>query len=126
MTPVKIIALVFIVFALVKLLVICIDPASWKSVIKTIYTKSIYTTVFSLIAALVILKFLLQEMTIVQVFAAMTFMMALMMAQFAVLGKEIIELSERFFSDRSIMKKLWLPISIWIALIAWALYEIFV
>ncbi|MCK4882328.1 MAG: hypothetical protein KAS92_04840, partial [Candidatus Omnitrophica bacterium] len=109
MTPVKIIALVFIVFALVKLLVICIDPASWKSVIKTIYTKSIYTTVFSLIAALVILKFLLQEMTIVQVFAAMTFMMALMMAQFAVLGKEIIELSERFFSDRSIMKKLWLP-----------------
>ncbi|MCK5178520.1 MAG: hypothetical protein KAR32_03245 [Candidatus Omnitrophica bacterium] len=126
MTPVKIIALVFIVFALVKLLVICIDPASWKSVIKTIYTKPIYTTVFSLIAALVILKFFLQEMTIVQVFASMTFMMALMMAQFAVLGKEIIELSERFFSDRSIMKKLWLPISIWIALIAWALYEIFV
>ncbi|MCK5013583.1 MAG: hypothetical protein KAS66_07170 [Candidatus Omnitrophica bacterium] len=92
MTPVKIIALIFIVFVLVKLLVICIDPASWKSVIKKIYMKPIYTIVISLIAALVILRFLLQEMTIVQVFASMTFMMVLMRVQFAALGNEVIEI----------------------------------
>jgi len=126
MTPVKIIALCFIVFALVKLLVICIDPASWKSVIKTIYAKPVYTIGLSLIAALGILTFLLQEMTIVQIFASMTFMMALMMVQFAALGNEIVELSDRFFNDRNIIKKMWFPLSIWIILMVWVLYEIFV
>ena len=126
MTPVKIIALVFIVFVLVKLLVICIDPASWKSVIKAIYVKPLYTICLSLIAASVVLTFLLQEMTIVQIFAAMTFMMALMMVQFAALGNDIVELSDRFFNDRNIIKKIWLSLSIWGVLIVWVLYELFV
>ena len=126
MTPVKIIALIFIVFALVKLLVICIDPASWKSVVKTIYGKPIYTIGLSLIAALVVLMFLLQEITIVQIFASMTFMMVLMMVQFAALGNEIVELSDRFLSDRNIIKKMWLSLSIWIVLMIWVLYELFV
>ena len=126
MTPVQIIALIFIVFALVKLLVIFIDPASWKVVVKKIYIKPIYTTVAGLIVGAVVLRFLLQEMTIVQVFASMTFMMALMMIQFAALGNEIMEISDRFFNDRNLLKKLWLSLSIWILLMGWVLYEIFV
>ena len=56
------------------------------------YSKPMVTTVLALIVAIVILRILLQELTIVQVFAAMTFMMALMMVQFASYGKEIIEI----------------------------------
>ena len=126
MTPIEIIALVFVIFALIKLLVICINPASWKSVVKAIYVKSVFTTIAALIIALVILRYLLQELTIVQIFASMTFMMALMMVQFAALGNEIVELSDKFLNDRNILKKMWLSLSIWIVLMGWVLYEIFV
>ena len=126
MTPVKVIALVFIVFALVKLLVIWIKPKSWKAFVKKIYAKPIYTKIAALILALVILRYLLQELTIVQIFAAMTFMMALMMLQFASFSKEILELSDQFLKDRKILKKVWLSLSIWIILMGWALYELFI
>ena len=126
MAPVKIIALIFVVFALIKLIVICINPQSWKSVVKSIYAKPILTTGLCLVIAAVILRCLLQELTIIQIFASMTFMMALMMMQFAAMGNEIVELSDKFLNDRSIMKKIWLPLSIWIILMIWVLYEIFV
>ena len=126
MTPVKIIALVFIIFALVKLLVICVNPSSWKSFIKKFYSKPIFTIVLALAVAVVILRYLLAELTIVQIFASMTFMMALMMVQFAALGNEIVELSDRFLNDRNIIKKMWLSLSIWIILMVWVLYELFV
>lgn len=126
MTPVKMIALVFIVFALVKIAVICVNPLSWKAFVRKIYGKPAVTAIVSLIMAAVILRYLLRELTIVQVFASMTFMMALMMAQFAMLGNEIIGLSDRFLNDRTIIKKMWVPITIWIALMGWVLYELFV
>jgi hypothetical protein len=126
MTSVKIIALIFVIFALVKMLVVFIDPASWKSVVKKIYVKPIYTITISLISAAVILRFLLQEITIVQIFASMTFMMALMMVQFAALGNEVVEITEKFLDNKNLIKKLWLSLTLWILLMGWVLYELFV
>lgn len=126
MSPLKILALFFIIFALVKLLVICARPEAWKSFIKKIYAKPAYTSIIALIAAAVILRYLLQELTMVQIFASMTFMMALMMVQFAALGNEVIELADKFLKDRNIIKKMWLSLSVWIVLMVWVLYEIFI
>ena len=126
MTPVEIIALSFVVLAVVKVVVIFINPAFWKPVVKAVYAKPIYTTGVSLILGAVILWYLLAELTIVQIFASMTFMMTLMMLQFGSLGEEIMELSNKFLNDRSIMKKLWLPLTIWLVLVVWVAYEIFV
>ena len=126
MRPVEIIALVFVAFALIKLIVILINPMSWKPVVKGIYNKPIVTTVAGFVLGLIILRYLLEELTIVQIFASMTFMMALMMVQFAAFGGEIIEMSDRFFNDREMLKKIWLSLSIWIVLMIWVLYEIFV
>jgi hypothetical protein len=126
MSPIKIIALIFVVFALVKLVVISISPASWKTFIKKMYAKPLYTIGLSLIAAIFILRYLLQELTIVQIFASMTFMMALMMVQFAVFSKEITELMDKFLNDRNVLKRAWLSISIWLILMIWVLYKIVV
>lgn len=125
MSPLKIIALFFVIFGLVKLLVVWVKPEAWKSFIKKIYTKPILTSSLALIAAIVILSYLLQELTIIQIFACMTFMMALMMIQFAALGNEIMELSDRFLKDRNIIKKMWLSLLIWIILMVWVLFEVF-
>ena len=126
MTPIEIIALIFIIFALVKLVVIFINPMSWKSVVKKIYVKPVVTTAVGLVGMAVILRYLLEELTIVQIFASMTFMMALMMIQFSALGHEIVEMSDKFFNDRDILKKVWLSLALWIVLMGWVLYEIFV
>jgi len=126
MTPLEIIALVFIALIAMKLAVISINPMSWKSVIKKFYKHPMITMLFGLVAAIVILRYLLAELTIVEIFASMTFMMALMTVQFAVFGKEILETTDKFFEDRAIMKKAWLAITIWIALIIWVVYEIFI
>jgi len=124
MTPVDIIALIFVTMAIIKLIIISVEPASWRQVVKKIYAKPVYTKIFSLCAAVIILYFLLQELTIIQIFASMTFMMALMMIQFAGLGKEVVELTDKFLKNRRIFKKIWLSLTIWMALMLWVLYEI--
>ena len=117
---------VFVVFALIKLVVIWMNPASWKSVVKAIYGKPVITIVVSLIAGVGILMALLQELTIVQIFASMTFMMALMMMQFAALGEEVSEIVDKFLDDKRLLKKIWFVLLVWIILMGWTLYEIFV
>ena len=126
MTPIKIIALIFIIFIVIKLVVICIKPASWRPVVKTIYGNSVVTSIAAFILAIVILRYLLEELTIVQIFASMTFMMALMMVQFALLGNEVMALADKFLNDRSMLRKVWLSLALWIILIGWVLCEIFV
>ena len=126
MTPVKIIALIFTIFSLVKLVVVLINPSSWSSVVKKMYAKTGYVMAFSVVAAVIILTYLLQELTIVQIFASMTFMMTLMMLQFSIFGKEIIELSDKFLSDKNLLKRMWPVLLIWIILMIWVIYEIFV
>jgi hypothetical protein len=126
MTPIEIVALVLIAVVLIKLTVICINPLSWKAVVKKIYGKPVVTIIVGLIMAVVILRYLLQELTIVQIFASMTFMMALMMVQFALLGDEIMALSDKFLNDRSMFKRVWPSLILWILLMGWVLYEIFV
>jgi len=126
MPPIKIIALVFVVFALLKLVVILINPLSWKPVIKACYSRPQYTQLIALIVGIIILHFLLKELTIVQIFASMTFMMALMMVQFAAYGKELINFTDKFFEDRNVLKKAWFSIMIWILLMIWVVVELFV
>ena len=125
MTPIEIIALVFIVFVLIKLVVIWNNPLNWKPVVTAVYGKPAVTIVVALALGVIILRYLLVELTIVQIFASMTFMMALMAVQFALFGKELTELSDKYFEDRAMLKKAWLSIILWLLLIAWVLYEIF-
>ena len=125
MTPIEIIALVFIVFVLIKLVVIWNNPLNWKPVVTAVYGKPAVTIVVALALGVIILRYLLVELTIVQIFASMTFMMALMAVQFALFGKELTELSDKYFEDRAMLKKAWPSIILWLLLIAWVLYEIF-
>lgn len=126
MSPVEIIALIFIGLVVIKLVIVLPSPQTWKSVVKKIYSKPAVTMTAGLAAAGIILSYLLDELTIVQIFAAMTFMMALMMIQFAAFGKELEGLMDKFYDDRSLIRKAWFSIVLWISLIAWVLFDIFV
>jgi len=126
MTPLQIIALAFVVFAFLKIIIIIKDPQAWKSFIKALYSKPHLVSLISLVVAGIILKCLLQELTIVQIFASMTFMMAMIMVQFSAFSEEIIEISDKFLKDRSVMKKIWLSLSIWLVLMVWVIIDVFV
>ena len=125
MAPVQIIALAFVVFVFLKIIIILKDPEAWKSFVKALYSKPLLVSLIALGLAGIILKCLLQELTIVQIFASMTFMMAMMMVQFAAFGKEITEITDKFLKDRSVMKKAWLSLTVWLILMVWVVIEVF-
>jgi len=124
MRPVEIIALIVAVIGLVKLAVIVTQPKSWLSLVKKVYAKPQVTMAVSLVLALIIIKYLLQEMTIVQVFAAMGLVMAITAASFAAFGKEIIDFAETIFKKKNLIAQAWPLISVWTILIIWVLVVI--
>jgi hypothetical protein len=127
MTPIEIMALIVVAFAAIKLLVVLINPQHWMcTVTKGSWTNPILTTLASLAVMVVSLIFLLQELTIVQIFAAMLFVMSFTMLGLAPYSKDVLELEEKMFKDgRYMLKKGWPATIVWVVLIIWTLYALF-
>ncbi len=125
MTPIEIIALIFIAFAVIKLSVIWFSPKAWMKIPKAMFSRPIALSVVSLALAGVVLYYLLQELTIVQVFASALFILLVIMASMTVFGKEIVPFAEKLMAGKSILKRMWFPLIVWDILIFWVLYAIF-
>ena len=81
----------------------------------------------SLVIAVIALIFLLEELTIIQIFAVMLFAMFLIAIGFAPFSKDMLKVVEnKMLKDKNIWKRNWLSIVIWIILIVWVLYALFV
>jgi len=125
MTPIEILALIVVVLGIIKLVFISANPNSWMKVVKSVYAKPMFTTIFSLVLAAVVLYYLLAEMTIVHVFGATLFVMFLMLAGYATFSKELLDMVTNLTKKRNTMRRAWLMIVIWIALMIWVLYTLF-
>ena len=79
MTPVEIIALIFVVIGVIKLVVLMISPKSWKSVPDAFFKQPILMMLVSFVLAAIVLYYLLTEMTIVQIAAVMLFTLLLLL-----------------------------------------------
>ena len=77
MIPIEIIALIIAVIAAIKIITILIQPKVWANVVETIYANPIATAIIALLLAIVVLKYLLVELTIVQIFAVMAIIVLL-------------------------------------------------
>jgi len=131
MTSIETIALIFIVFAIIKFVVLAINPGSWygkSNPLVNIMTKSpIAAYVISIIFGGLVLFYLLKELSIIQIFAATVFSWFLMMLTFGPFFREIIgsvkgmaEQKPHFFC------RFWFPLVVWIVLMAWVVWEIFI
>ena len=125
MTPLEIIAVIMVVLIAIKFLVLAVKPRAWMKVCDAIYGNPKATTWVGLILGAVILYYLLQELTIVQIFATLAFLSALMMIGIANFSKDLNEFAKKILARKNIMKKTWLAWVIWLVLMAWALKEIF-
>lgn len=122
-TTIEWFALVIAVFALVKIGFILLKPKAWISFATKVWKNPKITGSVALILSIVVLYYLLKEITIVQIFAAMLFFSLLMMMGFAPYAKELISMSKK--NIKKIVKELRLYLLIWLLLIIWVLWEIF-
>ncbi len=121
-TPVELIALIVAVGILVKLvLFLFVGGKKWAGVVEKVYGgKTGLIAVVYLILALVVLKYLLLEMAIVQIVAAMAFCGLLMGVAFAAFGKETVAFSKRVL-NRPLPGWVWVSSLIWLVLAVWVL-----
>lgn len=124
METITIFALIIALLALVKILVILIKPKVWTEVVKSVWRAPGFMMVVCLILAAVVLYYLIQDISIVQIMAVFLFVALLGGMTVAVYSKEVVSLAGKMLNDRKFMKKAWLPVIIWLVLILWALKEI--
>jgi hypothetical protein len=130
MTPIEIMALIVAVFVGFKLLVILISPKSWMGIVKTvtIWKNPIPTILVSIVLAAVTLMYLLQELTIVQIFATTLFVMFLMIISLSSCAKATLALEKQVFRELDVKKlsmEAWLAIIVWGILTIWVLWALF-
>jgi len=125
---INILALIFLAVVTIKLVVILISPKAWMNgVVKKVWAIPMLTGIVSLILAVVSLYYLLGAgITIVEIFAVMVFFSLLAAVGISVYYKDVMALAAKLMKDKAIIKKSWLYILIWIALVAWGFYALFV
>lgn len=125
LTPLEIMATIIIALAVIKIIVLLINPKSWFNFAKTVHSNPTVTSIAGLILAGVTLYYLLQEgVTIVHILAMMLFFMFLFMIGIAPYSKKLINWAAK--KDMKVMfREMWLYTLIWIVLLVWGIKEIF-
>ncbi|MCM8766118.1 MAG: hypothetical protein NC920_04660 [Candidatus Omnitrophica bacterium] len=126
MSAIEIMALIVVLFSGIKIIVLLIKPELWiNKMAKKLWAKTKFTIFISLMIAIISLVFLLKELSIVQIFAVILFLMALMVIGMAPYAQELINLISQTISKENILKKNWLAIIIWVVLMIWVLLTLF-
>lgn len=124
-TGTDVLALILIIISSIKIITILINPKAWlNNVVKKVYKP--YSPIIFLILSLIVLYFLLQELTIVQILAVMLFTALIFGINFSTHSKELIRLANKICKQGNIIKRNWLSFVIWIILMLWGLKEIFI
>jgi len=117
-------ALIVAVFVVVKILVILIDAKTWLKFSKSLMKNSMAVGVVSFILAIVVLYFLIQDLTIIEIFAVMLFVMLLTMATIAPYSKDWLTLAEKTLKNH-ILHRYWIHVIVWLILVAWVFMKLF-
>lgn len=126
MTPIEILATIFAIMVLVKLLTVALNPKLWMKWVEPVLSNYAYTTIVYVLLAVIIGYFIFKSLSIVQVAAVMLFTSMLMgltlvpySREFLILGKEIVGTRSEMF------RRAWLAIVIWAGIAVWTLYAVF-
>lgn len=126
MTPIEIFALIVVIAAAIKMIFVLINPKSWLNFAVKVWKSPTLMMWVSLILAVIVLYYLLQALTIIQIFAVILFIALLSATTMAVYAKDFITMAQRISKDKKFLKKAWLAILIWIILIIWAAKELLI
>ena len=124
MFTIEFFAWIVVVLSLIKTLIILVNPDKWMKVVEAVWKNSRIVLPVSLILALVVLYNLLKEISIIQVFAVILFIMLIFMASFSRYPNEMLALAKKILKDKNVMKKSWPIIIIWMILVLWVLFSL--
>ncbi|MFQ5662175.1 MAG: hypothetical protein ACE5F2_02915 [Candidatus Paceibacteria bacterium] len=126
MTAIETIALIAAIVTIIKILVVMKDPSIWMRKVSLPVLKSGKTGVaISLILAAVVLWYLLESLTIIDIYAVAAFISLLIMTGFMAYPKKMATMMEQFGKDKHLIEKSWLQILVWLALSVWVLKVLF-
>ena len=128
MTPIKIIAFITALFVLIKLAMMVTGRSSrLKKLVPKFWGDSgNLIMILAFIVAAVTLFFLLQELTIVQIWATMFFSVVLIIMGLAPYTKSMRKIEIKWHSETGAVKMRCFVGVVWVALSIWVLIELFI
>ena len=125
-TAVETIALIMIVVAAIKMIVLLINPVGYLNFAKGLYKKPILAQVVGFILAAVVLYYLINSgLTIVQILAVAGFVSLFLMVGLASSIGPLMKKFDAQIKQGNMWKEYWFYTLIWIVLLVWAAKEIF-
>src|SRR3989338_5509144 len=101
LTPIEVIATIFALFALLKLIVVVINKNSWhKNVANPIFKNSSISIIIFVILGIIVFYYLLQELSVIQIFAVVAFTSLLIGIGFLQHAKELIPVLKNAYSKK--------------------------
>ncbi|MBE9593267.1 MAG: hypothetical protein IMF19_07280 [Proteobacteria bacterium] len=126
MTPIEIMAFIAAIIVPIKIIMLLRSQKSWfNTVTRRFWGNAVVTTILSLIVVIVTLYYLLQELTIIQIWAVTLFTMALIVLGLAPLSKYMLNVEKKWFTETNVLKTGWVAAIVWLVLIIWVLYALF-
>lgn len=111
----EIIAVVFAVLIIVKVMLVLFARSSLLSVRKFLYKSPRVMSLISLALCLLVFYYLIQEISLVQLFAAVIFTSLLIGAMLSLYSKEMIEFSNKILK-RKLIPEMWVYYLVWLLL----------
>ncbi|MDI6902705.1 MAG: hypothetical protein QMC77_03110 [Methanocellales archaeon] len=124
MTPIEILATIFAILVLVKLLVYVVNPKPWMKLPEAMFKESTLTMIVYLILAVIVGYYVLASLSIVQVAAVMLFTAIIMGLTLIPYSKTLLKMSEEVV-EVGMSPKVWLVTLIWAVIAIWVLYTVF-
>jgi len=125
LTALEIIVSLFVLLGLVKLIVISVNKKAWyNGAVKTVYGNPAAARVILLVLGAAVFYLLIQEISIVQIFAAMIIMASFAGLAFLSNSKEFLVFAQKIYSKKLSGWVIFITL-IWLVLVIRVLYEIF-
>ncbi len=126
MTALEVIATIFAIFVLVKIVVVLIDPQIWmKRVAEPLLGNPRLATAVYLVLAIVVGYYVFASLHIVDVAAVMLFTALVMGVGMMPYSKALLKLAGEMSATRSdLLRNAWLPIVIWTVIALWVLTSV--
>ncbi len=126
MTALEIIATIFAIFILVKMVVLLIDPQIWmKKVAEPLLGNPRLATAVYVVLAIVVGYYVFASLHIVDVAAVMLFTALVMGVGMMPYSKALLKLAGEMSATRSeLLRNAWLPIVIWTVIALWVLTSV--
>lgn len=121
-TAVETLALILAILTLVKLLFVITNRKFFIKLVKPLYNSSGTFSLVFLVISGIVLYFLMQTLSIVEIFAVTLFAAMLMGAALMTYGNDYLKIAEKLIAKKSLPWQLWLQIIIWTALSIWIIY----